>query len=52
MPIPKYVPRNKHAEYRRKHRKIAKAIKGTVKSPYAVATKQLEKQYKKKKRKR
>jgi len=50
MPIPKYVQKNKHVEYRKKHRKIVKAIKGTVKSPYAVATKQLEKQYKKKRK--
>lgn len=46
MPIPKYVPKSKHAEYRRRHREIAKAVKDKVRSPYAVATQALAAEYK------
>lgn len=48
MPIPKYVKKSKHKEYRKKHRAIAKTLKGKVRSPYAVATARLKLQYEQK----
>jgi hypothetical protein len=47
MPIPKYVPKKKYKQYRKEHKEIAKALKGKVKFPYAVATNRLRKKYKK-----
>lgn len=48
MPVPKYVPKSKHKEYRKKHRAIAKALMNDrVQSPYAVATVKLQSQYEK-----
>jgi hypothetical protein len=47
MPIPKYVPKKKHKQYRKEHKEIAKTVKGKVKSPYAVATSRLKIKYKK-----
>ena len=52
MPVPKYVKKNKRKEYERKHKRIVKAITGKVNNPNAVATKELQKQYKPKKRKK
>jgi len=49
MPIPKYVPKSKHKEYRKKHKEIIEAVKGKVRSPYAVATARLRSQYEQKK---
>jgi hypothetical protein len=50
MPVPKYVPKSKHKEYRKKHRAIAKALMNDrVQSPYAVATARLRSQYEQKK---
>ena len=49
MPIPKYVSKSKHKEYRKKHKEIVEAIeksKAKVQSPYAVATARLKSQYK------
>lgn len=51
MPIPKYVKKSKRKEYRKKHRAIAKAVKGKVLSPYAVATARLRPQYENPKKK-
>ena len=54
-PIPKCVPKKKRKAYTKEHKKVAKAVKGKVKSPWAVATKVAEKKYckpKKKKKKR
>jgi hypothetical protein len=48
MPVPKYVPKGKRAQWEREHKKIVKALKkDDVKSPYAVATAALKKKYKK-----
>ncbi|MGB9497865.1 MAG: hypothetical protein ACKVE3_08380 [Dissulfuribacterales bacterium] len=48
MPVPKYVPSKKRKKWMKEHKKIATALKGKVTNPYAVATKRLEKKYKKK----
>ena len=48
MPVPKYVPKSKRKEWQRKHKRIVAALqKDNIKSPYAVATAQLKKKYKK-----
>jgi formiminotetrahydrofolate cyclodeaminase len=52
MPIPAYVPKKKHEEYRIRHREIALAVTGKVKSPYAVATQALAGEYRPKKKAR
>jgi len=52
MPVPKYVPPKKRKKWITEHKKIANALKGKVNNPYAVATKQLEKKYKPKKKKK
>ena len=52
MPIPKYVPKSKHKEYRKKHKEIIEAIKRSkakVQSPYAIATARLRSHYEQKK---
>ena len=51
-PIPQCVPKKKRKAYTKEHRKVAKAVKGKVKSPWAVATKVAEKKYCKKKKKK
>ena len=50
MPVPAYVPKKKHEEYRIRHREIALAVTGKVKSPYAVATQALAAEYRPKKK--
>jgi len=53
MPIPKYVKKSKHKEYRKKHKEIVAALqKNDVRSPYAVATTRLRSQYEQKSGKR
>lgn len=50
MPVPAYVSKKKHEEYRIRHREIALAVTGKVKSPYAVATQALAAEYRPKKK--
>jgi hypothetical protein len=52
MPIPAYVPKKKHEEYRRRHRELVLALKGKVQSAYAVATTILAREYRPKKKAR
>ena len=52
MPIPAYVPKKKHEEYRRRHRELVLALEGKVRSVYAVATTILAKEYRPKKKAR